>query len=400
MNPVIGLDVAKGESEVQAFLDKDKPFGKSFSVKHTKEDLDSLISFLREIEGHTGVRPAVILESTGHYHTPIIQCLEGSQYLYILVNPIISYQAKKTSLRKVKTDAVDAYHLCVLYYKEEFEPYKKRGLRLLNLRTLSRQCETVTNLYIQAKLQFHTLLDQIFPEYRGVFGDLFSKVSLKILKEFPTSEDVLMAGEAKILARIKEMRIKRSPSWMREKAHKLMASAKRNPFQQGVYESQLFSLDMYINMLLQYQEHLSSLERQIDVLAEEIEECKIIQSIPGIGEKIAATIISEIGEIDRFNHPKKLVAYAGIDPSVHSSGKFTATINHITKRGSSRLRHALYMAVLCGIRSSRNKKLKEYYDRKRNEGKPSKVAMIACVNKLLHWIYAILKRNEQFLDMA
>jgi transposase len=374
--------------------------GKVFSVKHTKEDLDSLISFLREIEGNTGVRPAVILESTGHYHTPIIQCLEGSQYLYILVNPIISYQAKKTSLRKVKTDAIDAYQLCVLYYKEEFEPYKKRGLRLLNLRTLSRQYETVTNLYIQAKLQFHTLLDQIFPEYRGVFGDLFSKVSLKILKEFPTSEDILMAGEAKIMSRIEEMRIKRSQSWMREKAAKLMASAKRNPFQQGVYESQLFSLDMYINMLLQYQEHLSSLERQIDVLAEEIEECKIIQSIPGIGEKIAATIISEIGEIDRFNHPKKLVAYAGIDPSVHSSGKFTATINHITKRGSSRLRHALYMAVLCGIRSSRNKKLKEYYDRKRNEGKPSKVAMIACVNKLLHWIYAILKRNEQFLDLA
>lgn len=179
-----------------------------------------------------------------------------------------------------------------------------------------------------------------------------------------------------------------------------MTSAKRNPFQQGVYESQLFSLDMYITMLLQYQEHLSSLEWQIDVLAEEIEECKIIQSIPGIGEKIAATIISEIGEIDRFNHPKKLVAYAGIDPSVHSSGKFTATINHITKRGSSRLRHALYMAVLCGIRSSRNKKLKEYYDRKRNEGKPSKVAMIACVNKLLHWIFAILKRNDQFLDLA
>lgn len=173
--------------------------------------------------------------------------------------------------------------------------------------------------------------------------------------------------------------------------------AKRNPFQQGVYESQLFSLDMYITMLLQYQEHLSSLEWQIDVLAEEIEECKIIQSIPGIGEKIPATIISEIGEIDRFNHPKKLVAYAGIDPSVHSSGKFTATINHITKRGSSRLRHALYMAVFFGIRSSRNKKLKEYYDRKRNEGKPSKVAMIACVNKLLHLIFAILGVNSFLL---
>ena len=101
-------------------------------------------------------------------------------------------------------------------------------------------------------------------------------------------------------------------------------------------------------MLLQYQEHLSKLDDQIDALAGEIEEYKIIQSIPGIGEKIAATIISEIGEIERFNHPKKLVAFAGVDPSVHSSGKFTATINRITKRGSSRFRHALYMAVLCG----------------------------------------------------
>ena len=157
---------------------------------------------------------------------------------------------------------------------------------------------------------------------------------------------------------------------------------------------------MYIQMLLQYQEHLAKLEDQIDALAEEIEEYKIIQSIPGIGEKIAATIISEIGEIDRFNHPKKLVAFAGVDPSVHSSGKFTATINRITKRGSSRLRHALYMAVLCGIRGSRNKKLKEFYDRKREEGKPFKVAMIACINKLIHWIYALLKRKETFLDLV
>ena len=156
---------------------------------------------------------------------------------------------------------------------------------------------------------------------------------------------------------------------------------------------------MFIQMLLQYQEHLSILEEQIDTLAKDIEEYKIIQSIPGIGEKIAATILSEIGEIERFNHPKKLVAFAGVDPSVFQSGKFNATINRITKRGSTRLRHVLYMAVLCGIRSSRNKRLKEFYDRKREEGKPAKVAIIACVNKLLHWIYTLLKRKETFLDL-
>lgn len=68
MNPVVGLDVAKGESQVQAFLDKSKPFGKSYSMKHTREDLDRFIGFLHEIEVMTGQMPIVILESTGHYH--------------------------------------------------------------------------------------------------------------------------------------------------------------------------------------------------------------------------------------------------------------------------------------------------------------------------------------------
>ncbi len=145
MDPVVGIDVAKGESEIQAFLDKGKPYGKSFSIKHNREELDGFVSFLGEIKSMTGQMP-VILESTGHYHTPVIQCLEENDLLYILLNLIISHQAKKSSLRKVKTDAFDAYQLCVLYYKEDFEPYKMRGIQLLNLRNLSRQQEIVTNM--------------------------------------------------------------------------------------------------------------------------------------------------------------------------------------------------------------------------------------------------------------
>ncbi|WP_340372091.1 IS110 family transposase [Peribacillus sp. FSL E2-0218] len=400
MNPVVGLDVAKGESQVQAFLDQSKPYGKSFSMKHIKEELDHFLEFLKEIEEVTGQMPMVILESTGHYHSPVIQYLEEQGIPYILLNPIISYQAKKSSLRKVKTDAIDAYQLCVLYYKEDLEPHKVRGIQLLDLRNLSRQQEIVTNMYVEAKLQFHTILDQVFPEYRKVFGDLYSRVSLLILKEYPTSEAVLAAGESKLAESVIEFCPSRSGQWAWEKAKKIMDSASRNPFQINVYQSHVINLRMYIELLFHYQGHLSELEDRIVALANELEEYKIIQSIPGIGEKIAATIISEIGEIDRFNHPKKLVAFAGVDPSVHSSGKFTATINRITKRGSSRLRHSLYLAVLCGIRSSRNKKLKAFYDKKKSEGKPAKVSIVACMNKLLHWIYALLKRKEAFLDLA
>ncbi|WP_375089265.1 IS110 family transposase [Peribacillus sp. RS7] len=411
MNPVVGLDVAKGESQVQAFLDKKQPYKKGFKVAHTLEGLASLLDFIREVENVSGERPPIVLESTGHYHTPVVQYFEDRGYLLIIVNPLISYRAKSSSLRKVKTDVIDARHLCELYYKEDLEPYKQRGIQLLNLRNLTRQHENITGMFVQTKLQFQAVLDQVFPEYRGVFGDLHSYVSLLTLQAFPTSEEILETGEETIAKKIKELCKSRSQKWADSQAEKLMAAAAQNPFQKNLYHSLILSLDMYINMLLEYKKHLSKLEDEIDALAKGIEECKIIQSILGIGEKIAATIISEIGEIDRFNHPKKLVAFAGIDPSVFESGTFKGTLNRITKRGSSRLRHALYMAVKCAIRDCRkkkttdeiiprNKRLREFYDKKREEGKPFKVAVIACANKFLHWIYSLLKSKSTLQDLA
>jgi transposase len=411
MNPVVGLDVSKGESQVQGFLDKGKPYRKSFKITHTIEGLSLLEEFLKDIKSESGKKPPIVLESTGHYQTSIVHYLEERGYLLIIINPLISYKARGSSLRKVKTDAIDAYLLCELFYKEDLEPYKKRGIQLLNLRNLTRQHENITGVMIQTKLQFQAVLEQVFPEYVGVFGDLYSVVSLLTLSEFPSSEDILNADEDKIANKILKFCKSRSTRWAKEKSKDLIAAAKRNPFERTVYQSHILSLGMYINILLQYKEHLSKLESEIDALAKEVEEYNIIKSIPGIGEKIAATIISEIGEIDRFNDPKKLVAFAGVDPSVFESGKFSATKNRITKRGSSRLRHALYMAVRCAIRDCRkkkttdeiiprNKRMREYYDKKRGEGKPFKVAVIACVNKLLHWIYALLKNKTTFQDIA
>jgi len=76
-----------------------------------------LLEFPKNIKEITGKQPPVVLEATGHYHTPIVQYLEERFYLLIIVNPLISHRAKSSSLRKVKTDAVDAYRLCELYYK-------------------------------------------------------------------------------------------------------------------------------------------------------------------------------------------------------------------------------------------------------------------------------------------
>ncbi|MEG0553785.1 MAG: IS110 family transposase [Carnobacterium sp.] len=409
MNPVVGLDVAKGESQVQMFLDKKLPYKNSVKIAHTLEGLEEFHSYLLDLERETGMKPPVVLESTGHYHAPVVQFLEAREYIVIIVNPLVSYRAKSSSLRKTKTDVIDAYHLGELYYKEDLEPQKKRGIQLLNLRHLTRQQDNMTGIMVQTKLQFQAVLDQVFPEYNGVFGDLYAEISLKTLQAYPTSEKVKEAGIDEISKFIDTHCKARSFNWALERSEKLVEAAERNPFQSTLYQSLLISLNMYIDLLQAYHLQLSTLEREIDELAAQLEEYELLQSIPGIGEKIAATIISEIGEIDRFNHPKKLVAFAGLDPSVFESGRFKGTKNHITKRGSSRLRHMLYTAVRCSIRDSRkkkttpetiarNKRLRAFYDLKREEGKPYKVAIIACANKLLHWIYAMLKTKTPFQE--
>jgi transposase len=108
------------------------------------------------------------------------------------------------------------------------------------------------------------VLDQVFPEYRGVFGDLHSAVSLKTLFEFPTSDAVLCAGKAKISEEIAFICTSRSERWVIEKAEALLAAAERNPFRKAPFQSHLISIEMYISMLLHYREHLTTLEKQLD----------------------------------------------------------------------------------------------------------------------------------------
>lgn len=106
-------------------------------------------------------------------------------------------------------------------------------------------------MFVQTKLQFQAVLDQIFPEYNKVFGDLYSDVSLKILQAFPTSEDVLNTDIETLTVKIKEFCNTRSLQWANKQAEKLMTAAAQNPFRKTLYSSLALSLDMYINMLFE-----------------------------------------------------------------------------------------------------------------------------------------------------
>lgn len=123
---------------------KSIPYGKTFKLKHDTNGLRDFYVFYEEVKLKAEANPVVIFESTGHYHEPVLRYLEERRITYYLVNPVISYQTKKSSLRKVKSDPADARHLCLIYYKEDLETFQRKNVQTMNLRNLSRQYDSLT----------------------------------------------------------------------------------------------------------------------------------------------------------------------------------------------------------------------------------------------------------------
>ena len=390
MEPVIGLDVSKGSSVFQAFLRRNESYGKPENITHDERGFKRIWELVGELREHTGIEPFVILEATGHYHRGLIAFFTRGEIKHFIINPLQSKRAKGTQLRKVKTDALDAWNLAEMYYRGDVKPHRTWTESYTELQHATRQHEFVTTLYVQAKLNERALLEQVFPQYESVFYDLYSVTALTVL------QGCLQGNIDDMQKSILDIAGKsHAKGWLREKSERLdkalslWAKERRS-------SSQTVALEGMITLLLSLQTQLGKLEEQIKELAVELPEVNLLKSIPGIGDKLAAAIISEVGDVKQFESAKQLVAYAGLDPSVHSSGKFTASRNRITKRGSKRLRRALYLAVQCGLRGGANDRLKNYYDKKKKEGKPYKVAVIACANKLLHHIYAILSKGQPY----
>lgn len=138
-----------------------------------------------------------------------------------------------------------------------------------------------------------------------------------------------------------------------------------------------------------------ALDRDIAACLKAISNC--LTTISGIGNILAAALLGEIGDIRRFRNAKALVAYAGLDPSVIQSGEFTAKKAHLSKRGSTHLRRAVWLAASAATRN--DPAFRELLKRKIAEGKPYHVALGAVANKLLHVIYAVLRDNKPYYPL-
>ena len=139
-------------------------------------------------------------------------------------------------------------------------------------------------------------------------------------------------------------------------------------------------------------------ERIMEVLVEacrsmRVNELDIITSVDGISAITGSTFLAEPGDIQTFRSYKHLIAFAGLDPSIHQSGQYEG-ISRLSKRGNRHLRQVIFLMTLCVVRSQNV--FREYFLKRKGEGLPAKKAILATAHKLLRVLFSMLSSKSYF----
>jgi len=381
-----GIDVAKLKHAVSLMDDKGQTLKAAFTITNTRSGFDQLLAELHNLTGEVTVG----LEATGHYWLALYDELTHKNYPVIVLNPMQVAAYRKSGIRKIKSDVTDAVWIAD-YIRIANLPASELNLPVfLQLRELSRFRFRLTEQVGNLKRKLLTILDRVFPEYERLFSNVFLQASRSVLQEAVSAQefaDFNLQELTDILAEASRGR------FGQEKAEKIQEQARKSV---GVgFLTNAVHLEM--RCLLAQLELLDDQRDQIDLAIADLmnQIPQHITSIPGIGPVTGAAILAEIGDIQRFETVDKLVAYAGIDPSVYQTGQFEASETHMSKRGSPYLRHALWLAATAAL--LHDPSLKEYYQKKRNEGKHHGTALGAVCHKLLARIFVVLKEQRAYI---
>lgn len=222
-----------------------------------------------------------------------------------------------------------------------------------------------------------------------IFDSVFSKASIAVLRKYSTPQKVKNAHLGKLTDILMESSNGHFGEW---KAHQLKEAACSSfgiDDSGGVYST---LLGMFLEQILSLTAQADSLEKQISVFFQEFN--NPLTSIPGVGTVLAATILSEIGDITRFSSADKLLAYAGLDPSVKQSGEFKSNQNRMSKRGSPYLRHAIWLASTVAVH--RDPMFQTYYEKKISEGLHYMNVIGHVSRKMTAVIFAVLRDGQPY----
>jgi transposase len=381
----VGIDIGKRQHEA-CFLDaQGQQLGRSLRFANTSAGIQLLSERLQALPE----LPTIAMEASGHYWLGLHRRLAAAGFHIQVINPLQAQAFRATGIRKLKTDRRDAFVLADLVRIGRARPNYVPDDQILQLRELTRFRWDLVDRIGDAKRRVLTVLDRVFPEFADQFSDPFGTSARELLKRAANAAEFAELDLDELTLLLERASRKR---FGRAQAEALHRTACESLGLAALGPAAQLEIRALLDQIVLLEDQVHSADEAIAGLLTGIEQH--VASIPGIGPVLAATIVAEIGDIDRFPRLEALVAYAGIDPSVFASGQFEGRRQHISKRGSPYLRRALFLATHTAQRY--NPDLAAYLQRKLDEGKAYKPAVIATAHKLLARIYVVLKEGRPF----
>lgn len=382
----VGIDIAKLNHFAAAISSDGEILIEPFKFTNDYDGFYLLLSNLAPLDQNSII---IGLESTAHYGDNLVRFLISKGFKVCVLNPIQTSSMRKNNVRKTKTDKVDTFVIAkTLMMQDSLRFMTLKDLDYIELKELGRFRQKLVKQRTRLKIQLTSYVDQVFPELQYFFkSGLHQNSVYSLLKEAPTPT-AIASMHMTHLAHLLE--VASHGHFGKEKARELRVLAQKSV---GVNDS---SLSIQITHTIEQIELLDSQLFHTELEIANLVTClhSVIMTIPGIGFINGGMILGEIGDIHRFSEPKKLLAFAGLDPSVHQSGNFQAQRTRMSKRGSGVLRYALMNAAHNVVKN--NSTFKAYYDAKRAEGRTHYNALGHCAGKLVRVIWKMLTDEVEF----
>lgn len=389
----VGIDIGKNNHVASMMDDTGKVVFKAFSFPNTLDGGNALFSKLASYS----LNPSdfeIGMEVTGHYCLPVYSFLFEKSFLLHVINPIQTDGWRKgTEIRKRKNDIIDSLLIADLIRYGQFVETRLADEDLFSLRTLTRFRTYLVESISDLKRKVVCVLDQVFPEYQSVFSDIFGRISKEILLQFPSPIDFEVVSSQTLKELLAKLSRKQSGAVKAEQLKAASASSFGVTFAKDSFTFQLKTLIKQISFI---EKQVKETEAEVAGIMKKLE--PPITTITGIGSVTGAAIINEIGDISKFDNPRKRVAFAGLDATVTQSDEFEAAHNVMSKRGSPYLRKAIFQAAL--VAAFKDRVLSAYYQKKKAEGTHHLTCVGAVARKMCNIIYAVLKNNQPYIPKA
>ena len=363
-----------------------------FTIPNNMEGFNILLEKIRDCTAPQG-KIRVGLEVTGHYsYNPLGFLLDNGLPTYVL-NPLrTNLYRKSLSLRKAKTDRVDARMIAAMLLSDAgLKPYTDTAYHNEELKSLTRYRFDKVKERAKLKSSVSRLVCILFPELEKRVSTLHIVSIYALLEEFPGAKQVANAH----LTRLKTLLENTSKGhYKRDIAIAIRDAAKHSIGSQMPAKS--LELQHTIRLIRELDSEIEDIETAIQNIMDELH--SPITTIPGIGYRMGAMILAETGDFSRFDSPDKLLAYAGMSPSTNQSGKMDNCYAHMEKRGSRYLRYALYTATKYACLWDPT--FAAYLAKKRAEGKHYNVAVSHAAKKLVRFIFALEKSRQSYRQPA